>query len=266
MSLFNENENIAVEALGLTKTGDENKILDSVSFSFNKKGVHGILAPAGGGKTALLDVIACASDFDEGKLTVDGIEIKANGAGSKSAREAKKKIGYVRQRCEFYPEMTPVEILNFVGNARGEAPDKLARQIKEALELVGLEEVANRLVSRLSHTEEKMLGYAAAIVGNPDILIIDEPKSKATAEKTEVINGIVRMFGKRKTVIIATEDYKTARALCDDVVILSDGSALAHGSFDELEEKLAKGDISKNATLESLYTSLVKVSKNRVTR
>ena len=197
MALYSEKGTAAVEVSGLTKVIEDETVLDNVSFSFEKKGIHGILSPKGGGKTALLDILACAVSYDEGELTVNGIDIAPNGADSKNAREVKRRIGYVRQRSEFYPDMTPVEVLSFVGSARGEEPDKLARQIKEALELVGLEEVSNRLVSRLGYVEQKMLGYAAAIVGNPDILIIDEPKSKATAEKSETVTGIIRLFGKR---------------------------------------------------------------------
>ena len=262
MALYSEKETAAVEVSGLTKVIEDETVLENVSFSFAKKGIHGILSPKGGGKTALLDILACTSGYDEGRLTVNGTDIAFNGADSKNAREVKKNIGYVRQRSEFYSEMTPIEILNFVGSARKEEPDKLARQIKEALELVGLEEVSNRIVSRLGYVEQKMLGYAAAIVGTPDILIIDEPKSKATAEKNEVITGIIRLFGKRKTVILATEDYKTARALCDDVVIISDGRVLASGSFEELEDKLSRGDDSNGMTLESLYMSLLKASES----
>ena len=255
-----DNEDMIIEAFDLTKAADGDFILDGVSFSFGRRGVHGILSPKGGGKTALLDILACAKGYDGGELVIDGIRIPPCGADGKQAKEAKTEIGYVRQNSEFYPQMTPVELLNFIGSARGEAPDKLTRQIKEALELVGLEGVSNRLIGRLELTEQKMLGYAAAIVGNPEILIIDEPKSKLTAGNMDTVKGIVRLFGKRKTVIIATEDFKIARELCDDIVIISDGSVLASGSFEELEDKLASRDDGRGTTLEALYNSLARAS------
>ena len=255
-----DNEDMIIEAFDLTKESDGDIILDKVSFSFERRGVHGILSPKGGGKTALLDIIACASGYDDGELTIDGIRIPHCGADAKRAKEIKSEIGYVRQNSEFYPQMTPVELLTFIGNARGEAPDKLTRQIKEALELVGLESVSKRLICNLELTEQKMLSYAAAIVGNPEILIIDEPKSKLTAQHMDTVKGIVRLFGRKKTVILATEDYGIARELCDDIVIISDGSVLASGSFEALEDKLAAKDGGSGTTLEALYNSLARAS------
>ena len=255
-----DNEDMIIEAFDLTKKSDGNIILDEVSFAFGRRGVHGILSPKGGGKTALLDVIACASGYDDGELVIDGVRIPPCGADTKPAKDVKAEIGYVRQNSEFYPQMTPVELLTFIGSARGEAPDKLTRQIKEALELVGLDDVSNRLIGRLDLAEQKMLAYAAAIVGNPEILIIDEPKSKLTAGNMDTVTGIVRLFGKRKTVIIATEDFKIAQELCDDIVIISDGSVLASGSFEELEDKLATREGGQGTTLEALYNSLARAS------
>ena len=224
------------------------KGLDGISFCFEKKGIHGILAPKGSGKTALMDIISgCDSDY-EGEVLIFGDNVKKN-------KNMKSRIGYVQKVSSFYPDMTAVETMSFVGETRRVDQGKLYRQIKEAMELVGIDEIKNRLVKNMTDFEQKKLSIAVALLGNPDILLLDETVSaKMSVERMSELDGIIRMLGRVKTVVLATDDYGLARALCDDVVILSDGRVLAKGSFAALDEKLARSE--GGMTLETLYNSL----------
>lgn len=160
--------------------------------------------------------------------------------------------------------MTVVEILSLVGEARQVESSKLYRQIKEATELVGIDEIKNRLVRNLTGFEIIKLAIAAALLGNPHVLLLDEavtPKMRAD-QRSELV-GLIQMLGRMKTVVIATDNYKIAEELCNDVLIISDGQVLAKGSFESLEARLRESDGS--ATLEGLYNSLALASDTKNT-
>lgn len=228
--------------------------LSGVSFSFGEKGVHGILGPRGSGKSMLAAILSGSIPPDSGSVMLFESDIFAD------SKAAKRKIGYVPESPSFYPDMTVAETLLFVGASRKVESAKLVRQIKEALSLTGLDALENRLVKKLTKTEKKLLAYSASVLGNPDVIIIDEicPMAEAT-EQFDFVE-LIKMLGRKKTVIIATEDYDVAEALCEDIVIISDGCVLANGKIDELNEKLIKSD-ARYTSLEALYRDLVAASK-----
>ena len=131
---------------------------------------------------------------------------------------------------------------------------------REALELVGLDDMKNKLVKNMTEYDKKKLALAVALLGNPDILLLDEPiSSRMSAERREGLCAIIKMLGRIKPVVITTGDFKLARGLASDVVIISDGRVLAKGSFEALEAKLA--DSASPTTLEALYNSLSVVAE-----
>lgn len=254
-----EIKDLALYVKDLTKQGEEGLYgkagLCDVSFSFEKKGIHCILAPKNSGKTQLMDILAGCDRADGGEAYVYGADILGD-------TEAKKRMGYLREEDALYPDMTADEIMSFVGETKKVESSKLYRQIKEALELVGLDGVKNKLVKNMTDYDCKKLSLAAALLGNPDILLLDEPITKRLiGERRDELEGLVRMLGKMKPVILTTDDYKLARSLGKDVVIISDGKVLAKGSFDALEEKLASSE--QHTTLEALYNSLTAASAER---
>lgn len=243
---------------GLKKQNGNVSVLDGIDLSFTKKGIHCILGPVGSGKTALLDVLSLSVPFDGGSVVIGGNAVLP-ADGEKKLNPIKKRMSYVRRYGDFYSDMTVFEVMSFVGDVKKVASAKRYRQIKEALELVELDEMSGKLVKDLSTQENRLLGLAAALIGNPDIIFVDEPNmTKNSQDKCSLIfSEVLKMLGKRKTVIFATEYYDVARELCDDVVILSDGQILASGTFEALEERSAAG----KTTLKALYESLSKTSK-----
>ncbi len=251
-----EIRDFALYVKNITKQGEESLYgkagLCEVSFSFEKKGIHCILAPKNSGKTQLMNILAGCDCADSGEAYVYGVGILGN-------PEAKKRIGYLRQENTLYSDMTAVEVMSFVGETKKVESSKLYRQIKEALELVGLDSIKNKLVKNMTEYDRKKLLLAAALLGNPDILLLDEPiTGKVVGERKEELEGLVRMLGKMKPVVLTTDDYKLARSLGADVVIISDGKVLAKGSFDVLEHRLASSE--QHTTLEALYNSLTAAS------
>ena len=201
----------AVYVKNVTKQNDKNGYdgadLKDISFSFEKKGVHCILAPRGAGKTQLMDILSGSSSADSGEVAVFERSPYGN-------VDAKAKIGYLRQDNALYDNMTAFELMSFVGEARKVEQGKLYRQIKEALELVGLDELKNKLVSNLTEYDRKKLSLAAALLGNPDILLLDEPiTARMSSERKEELLSIIAMLGRIKTVIVTTDSLAIAREL-----------------------------------------------------
>ena len=230
--------------------------IEGFSMTIGKGGIHGILGARRSGKTTLMELLAGCVCADAGSIAIGGRELSVD------AVDVKQKIGYVPQNMSVCSDMTVGEFLNFVGQTRKVETNKRYRQIKEALDLTGLETAQNRLMGRLTSYERKKVFLAAALLGNPDVLLLDEPIPVCSAEQRRELEGLVQMLGKIKTVLLATASFETARSLCEDVVILSDGRQLVAGSFEALESKLAKSD--EAVSLEDLYRSLVAASNAEV--
>ena len=226
--------------------------IHAVSFSFTKKGVHCILAPKYSGKTQIMDILAgCDRAY--------GGDVNVLGNDPYESPDTRRKIGYVRKENTLYPNMTVFEIMSFVGESRKVEQGKLYRQIKEALELVGLDGMRSKLVVSLNEYDKKRLSLAAALLGNPELILLDEPiLAKTSEDRREELERIISMLGRVKTVIVTTDDCAIARSLGEDVVIISDGAVLAKGSLDELDRKLSSSD--EPTTLEALYNTLTSVS------
>lgn len=221
-----------IRVAGLSKT-EGGVSLSDFSCSFSKGGVHGILGPSGAGKSLLLNLLSGSLEPEGGQIMMRGTVFSADPA-------MKAKIGYVPKDPVFYSNMTVLEILDFMGQARGVAADKRYRQIKEAMELTGVEEIQNRLSARLNKEERKRVSYAGALLGNPDVLYIDEPIPVKDAAKRGEFSNLIAMLGKVKTVILASSDFSVVRSLCEDTLIMADGRLLVQDRFEALEEKLLR--------------------------
>jgi ABC-2 type transport system ATP-binding protein len=180
----------------------------------------------------LLQLLAGVKTPDEGYVF-----IREEGRNA-SAPKVKAKIGYVPSNPVFYGDMTVTEIMDFVGQARGIGADKRYRQIKEAMDLTGIEDIGSRLAGKLNVEQRKRLSYACALLGNPDVLLVDEPIPVKDAAKRAEFMDLLVMLGRVKTVIMASADFSVVRKLCEDVLIMAEGTLLVQGSFESLEGKL----------------------------
>ena len=237
---------LTAENISLTATRDgEASVL---SFSVPRKGIHGVLGPVGAGKGELLRILACVDEVRSGSVLLDGQRLSAN------AVTLRKRIGYVPAKPCLEGTMTVAETLAFAGAAKGVNSDRREKQIREALSLLALEERKNRLVSRLTEAELWRLTLAVALLGNPELLLLEEPLASLGEDTRESRVELLGMLGKVKTVVLSTASFGVARELCEDVLLLSDGGLLAKGSFDELEKTLASHD--ETLTLEDVYRQL----------
>lgn len=220
---------------GLEKKVLGKKVLNGISFSIEEKGVYAILGKKGAGKTTLASALAGVIVPDGGKISYKDEELYPIG---KASRSLKKKIGYLPEKCSFYGEMTVFEILDFTGRLRGVSVDKRIRQIKEALELVFLSQRRDAFVKTLTDSEKKRLAMANALIGNPSVILLDEPIARASVEDAGIIKDVISMLGKMKTVIIFTERTSDAEALAENIGILAGGKIALWSSLDEIKDRL----------------------------
>lgn len=222
---------------GLTKRNDDGKGIDNINFTVEEKGIYGFFGKSGAGKTLLASVIGGLTDAQSGEIIFRDVNIRAT---EKSLLMAKRKIGFVPDKCHFPGDLTVLELLDFTGKTKKVDPDKRARQIKEALELTGLGDKLNKLIDALTPSEKKRLAYANALLGNPDMIIIDEPLAIIDAAQKEHIKKIIAMLGKMKIVLLFSKRSADLEDLCKYAGILQDGELLTFEAADELVARLNK--------------------------
>ena len=223
-----------IEVRELIKSYGDIEALKNISFSIDKGGIHGILGAAGAGKTTLLDVLCGVMSADSGTVIIDGVDI------AKEPVTARGKIGYLPQTHPFYEYMSVYEYLSFVGEAKGVAYDKLYRNLNSVLELTDIKERGKSLIKNLSRSERVRLGIAQAMLGNPDVIFIDEPFCMLGADDVSDLKDLLKKLGEIKTVVISSSSLELISELCGDMLIVSDGELIAQGEIAELEMRVGK--------------------------
>ena len=218
----------------LNVSADNEILLDGLSFEIDKKGIYAILAKSSELLTVLANVLSGVISPDGGSIFYKDIELTEN----KKGKELKSKIGYVPKQSFLYPDMTVFEVLDFTGKMRGVSPDKRVRQIKEALELLALSNKSEVLVKHLSFSENKRLLLANALMGNPNILILDEPCAGVMSDEADIIRDVLEMLGERKTVVILTEKVTFANSIAKHIGIIANGKMALWSTLDNIKEKL----------------------------
>ncbi|MBO7303073.1 MAG: ABC transporter ATP-binding protein [Clostridia bacterium] len=223
---------LTVKNLNVKENGKN--ILDDISFEREEKGVYAILGKGGSGKTALARALAGISDY-EGEILYKDVELSQKG---KAGAKLKAKIGYVPQKSFLYSDMTVYEALDFTARMRGVGADKRVRQIKEALELLEISRLNEALVGDLTPSDKKRVLFANALMGNPGVILLDEPTLAVNPDDAALIRELIAMLGERKTVIIFTEKILLANELARDIGIISKGKLELWSSLDDIKERL----------------------------
>lgn len=207
-------------------------VLSNISFSIDGKGIYGILGASGSGKTALARVICGCEDVSGGRIAVNGEPM------SRNAKALKRNVRLVPRRLLTDVSMTVSEYLDFTGAALGIEPDRRYRQVKEALELTGLERLRNTLLARITPTEYCRLSIAASLLGNPEYIIIDDVLAEAEASQLPELYELLELLGSMKTVVLLSSRAVDVKRLCDSVWIISGGKIALNGRIEEIERKL----------------------------
>jgi ABC-2 type transport system ATP-binding protein len=217
-----------IEVKNLVKKYGSHTAVRDISFKVDK-GIYGLLGPNGAGKSTTMNIITGCLAATSGTVLVDGHDI------FEEPVEAKRRIGYLPEQPPLYMEMTPSEYLVFVANAKRVPFEKSIRQIKEVMTITGLAGVRNRLIKNLSKGYRQRVGIAQAMIGDPDTIILDEPTVGLDPKQIIEIRDLIRHLGKTKTVIISSHILAEISAVCDHILIISNGKIVADAPLAELE-------------------------------
>lgn len=218
----------------LTKKYADRVALDGLSFAISEGGVHGILGPRGAGKSTLMNIISGCTAPDSGSVTVLDTDVAADPITAKS------RIGYLPEVMPLYEDMTVSELLTFVAEAKGVPEDRIEKNVNKAMELTYVDDLKNRLIRNIGTEDRKFVGLAAAMLGNPDVILLDEPTAGLRGDSLAAMRELISQLGEMKTVIVSDAALSEIRELCRDLIIICDGKKIAKGTVEELERRLNK--------------------------
>jgi len=216
---------IKVENL-VKRYGDKYAVND-ISFSVGDGEIVGFLGPNGAGKTTTMNILTGYLSSSVGKVIIDGFDILEN------ADEAKKLIGYVPEQPPLYMDMTVDEYLNFVFDLKKCKFNK-KKHLNEICEVIKISDVRHRVIGHLSKGYKQRVGIAQALIGNPKVIILDEPTVGLDPKQIIEIRNLIRTLGCDHTVILSTHILSEIQATCDRVIIINKGRIVADEKVDEL--------------------------------
>lgn len=221
----------------LTKWYGDFKAVDDLSFEIDEGHVYGFLGPNGAGKSTTMNIITGCLSATSGSVKIDGHDIL------EEPKEAKKQISYLPEQPPLYMSETPVEYLRFVAEAKGLKGEAVKKQIQEVIEQTGLEPVKNRRISALSKGYKQRVGIAQALLGNPKVIILDEPTVGLDPIQIIDIRNLIRDLGKDHTVIFSSHILSEVQTICDQILIIAGGKLIAFDKPENLEKQLLSREI-----------------------
>ncbi len=224
-----------IEVRHLTKRYGAHLAVDDLSFTVESGKIYGLLGPNGAGKSTTMNIITGCLAASEGEVIVNGHDIFEEPVA------AKKCVGYLPEIPPVYTDMTVSEYLRFIAEAKDVPAKERKAQLEEILESTGLADVRGRLINNLSKGYRQRVGIAQALVGNPEIVILDEPTVGLDPKQIIEIRDLIRMLGQKHTVILSSHILSEVSAVCDSVMIIAHGKLVANGTPEELT-RLFAGD------------------------
>lgn len=231
-----------IEVKHLTKRYGDHTAVSDLTFSVEEGQVYGFLGPNGAGKSTTMNIMTGCLAATSGEVTIGGYDI------FEDAKQAKRLIGYLPEQPPVYLDRTPWEYLTFVARAKGIPQKEIEGQIHKAMEATGIGHVAHRLIKNLSKGYKQRVGIAQALLGDPKVIILDEPTVGLDPAQMIEIRSLIHDLGKTHTVILSSHILSEVQTVCDRVLIIAHGKLVAQGTPEELAGKLAaKGTISATA-------------------
>lgn len=217
----------------LTKKYGEVLALDDLSFEIEEGQVYGFLGPNGAGKSTTMNIMTGCLSATAGSVTIGGHDV------FEEPDAAKRLIGYLPEQPPLYMNETPLEYLRFVGEAKGLRGSELAAQIEEVAEQAGTSDVMSRRIGDLSKGYRQRVGIAQALLGEPRVIILDEPTVGLDPIQIIEIRDLIRSLGQSHTVILSSHILSEVQAICDKILIIAHGRLVAFDTPAKLEERLA---------------------------
>ena len=231
-----------IEIRHLTKRYGSHTAVSDLSLTVEPGKIYGFLGPNGAGKSTTMNIMTGCLSATEGSVLIDGHDI------FEEPDKAKALIGYLPELPPVYPDMTPREYLTFVARAKGVSKAERAAQIDNALAVTQTDGVQNRLIRNLSKGYRQRVGIAQALLGDPHVVILDEPTVGLDPIQIIEIRDLIKTLGKTHTVILSSHILSEVRAVCDEIMIISKGRLVASDTPENLE-KLFAGSMTLELTV-----------------
>lgn len=232
--VYLKEENTLIEVSNLVKRYGNHMAVDHLSFKIEKGKIYGFLGPNGAGKSTTMNMITGYIASTEGKVIIDGHDILDD------PKEARKCIGYLPEQPPLYFEMTVSEYMNFAADLKKIPKDKKNSMIEEAMDLVKISDMKNRLIKNLSKGYRQRVGLAQAVLGYPEVIILDEPTVGLDPKQIIEIRDLIKGLKEKHTVILSSHILSEVSAVCDEVMIISHGKLVASDTPENLS-RLAVG-------------------------
>jgi len=220
-----------IEISNLVKRYGVNIAVNNISFNVAKGEIVGFLGPNGAGKTTTLNILTGYLSSTTGSAKIDGINILDN------PTEAKKRIGFLPEQPPLYFDMTVKEYLGFAYNLKHCRLNKI-KHLREICEVVKITDVYNRMIKNLSKGYRQRVGIAQALVGNPQVLIFDEPTVGLDPKQIIDIRNLIKALGRDHTIILSTHILPEVQAICDRIVIINKGEIVANEKTDDIAKSI----------------------------
>lgn len=222
-----------IEVQNLVKMYGKQTAVDHLDFTIEKGKIYGFLGPNGAGKSTTMNIMTGYLGATEGKVLINGHDIL------KEPEEAKKCIGYLPEQPPLYMEMTVMEYLQFAAELKKIPKKDMEGQLKAVMNLTKLHGVENRLIQNLSKGYRQRVGFAQALLGFPEIIILDEPTVGLDPKQIIEIRELIRTLGKNHTVILSSHILAEIREVCDYIIIIAGGKVVASDTPEHLEQSMA---------------------------
>lgn len=226
-----------VDAQDLTRYYGAFLAVDHVSFSMERGEIVGLLGPNGAGKTTTIRMLTGFLPASEGTAVVAGCDVRSD------AVELRRHIGYMPENNPLYPEMRAREFLSFRAKLKGVARRRRRSRIAECMGLCGVTEVADQIIGTLSKGYRQRVGLADAMLGDPDVLILDEPTIGLDPNQVRETRRLIRDLSEKHTVLISTHILAEAEVICERVLIIDRGRIVADDTPRALSEKTTHGTV-----------------------
>ena len=247
-----------IEVTNLTKKYGDHIAVDHLSFRVEKGQIYGFLGPNGAGKSTTMNIITGYLAATEGTVTIDGKDIQ------KDPEEAKRAIGYLPELPPLYVHMTVREYLDFVAELKKVPKKEQKQQIDEVMEMTQITDMQQRLIRNLSKGYRQRVGLAQAILGYPEVIILDEPTVGLDPKQIIEIRDLIRKLGENHTVILSSHILSEVSAVCDHIMIIAHGKLVASDSPENLQ-KLMSGsmelDLEVKGSVAAVKTALQEISQ-----
>jgi ABC transporter related len=244
-------EFLLIKVCNVTKRYNKNDVIKSMNFEVKENEIVGFLGPNGAGKTTTMNMITGYIEPTEGQIYVNGYDIQ------KQPKQAKKQIGYMSENSALYPDFTVKEFITYLADLKRVDKKEKNIEIDKVINQTGLSSVENKLISNLSRGYKQRVSLAGALVGNPKVLILDEPTVGLDPKQIADIRKLIKALGKKHTILMSTHILPEVSSICSRIIIINKGEIIAEDTPENIENMA----LTKNSVLVTVEDPDNKIEK-----